>query len=268
MKVGRILACTALMVTAVALMGASGCKKGGYKLISGVGYSVEPNLETIKVQMNFAPDVQSDMGGSYPIKDYGTIEIEPSSPDRPFNVGFRVNTAVFNDQDYVHFEPTRYLPSGQPIPATIDRALAQITLKKETGSNYDVYAYLDVAKAEWFGLAVTMKFLNQKNFPAGLSISQQFVKGKDGFSRVSAAVFGPRLDDKGNMIVPGGIAMFANIKGLITDVRSSNQFLAYDGKEKTYFFDGPSASYYRRDPRRAINVGEAFKAALRLNSRR
>lgn len=251
------------------LPGISGCDK---PLISGVSFSIEPNMETLKVQLNFSSDLQTDLGGAFDVnadgRDYGQIEVEPSSPNSPFNVGFRLNLAIVNEQKYVSLEPVTTLPSGQPIPiAGLNRAFAKVALKNEINPNFDVYAYVDVVGKEWLGLALTLKFINNKFFPAGLSLSKGFVKAKDGNNQVYGAVFGPKVDNEGNMKVPGGIALFANAKSLIAGARAgTNPTEGNDKGENFALFQGPQAAYYNDNEQAAIALGEAFKTLLRENS--
>lgn len=242
------------------VLGATGCKKS---LIAGFEGKVEPNLETVKVQMNFAEDVQSDLGGSFDVKHYGTIEVEPSTPDSPFNVGFRLNLDVVNDQDYVRYDPTTVLPSGQPIPVAVNRAMAQVKLKNEVNQHFDVYAYVDILGREWVGMAMTLKFIDNRYFPAGLSVSKNFLKDKDGRARGVGAVFGPKVDNNNNLLVPGGIAVFANAKALIDEARGRGQFELMDMKGGPYVFEGVRAEYYESRPREAYHLEQAFKEVLR-----
>lgn len=261
----RILkAIVASCLTLTVLAGMSGCKKS---LIGGFAAKVEPNLETVKVQMNFSDDVQSDLGGSFAVKDYGTIEVEPSTPDSPFNVGFRLNMNIVNDQDYVRLDPTTTLPSGQPIPIAVNRAMAQVKLKNEVNPHFDVYAFVDIVGREWVGLAMTLKFIDNRYFPAGLSVSQNFLKDKQGRARGVAAVFGPKVDENNHLLVPGGIAVFANIKALIDEARGSGKLAVMDMKGGPFMFDGPHADYYEDHPREAYHLQQAFKEVLRANMR-
>lgn len=253
----------------VVFPGATGC---GKSLLADVGFAVEPNLETAKVQLNFSDRVQSDLGGSFDIvsngRNYGTIEVQPSTPSTPFNVGFRVNLDIVNDQDFAKLEPVLDLPSGQPIPVpNLNRAFAKVALKNEVSPKFDVYAYVDVVGKEWVGLALTLKFLNNKYFPAGLSVSKGFIKGRDGSNRTIGAVFGPKVDENGNLAVPGGIALFANVRGLLTDGRAGSAPTGLDGGEKFYIFQGPGATHYNTHPEDAEKLSETFIELMRLHTK-
>src|SRR5690606_39250214 len=112
-----------LFLLAAFISGFSGCNS---PLISSVTYDVAENLETIKVKLNFGDHVNSDLGGSFPIGEYGYLEVEPSSSTNPFNVGFRLDLSIFEDQDILNLKKVTSLPSGQPIPGVVNRALVEI----------------------------------------------------------------------------------------------------------------------------------------------
>ncbi|MBI3544213.1 MAG: hypothetical protein HY075_13165 [Deltaproteobacteria bacterium] len=269
MKFGSFngLAFGLVSLLAVSALGISGCNGG---LLDKVEFSAEPNLETVKVQLDFSSDLQTDLGGSFEVetggRDYGAIEVEPSGPGNPFNVGFRLNLNIVNEQDYVSLKPVTDLPSGQPIPIpNLNRAFAKVQMKNEINKNFDIYAYVDVAGKEWLGLAMTLKFINNKYFPAGLSVSKGFVKDKSGNNAVYGAVFGPKVDNSGNMTVPGGIALFGNAKALI-ELAGGKAMNGESNGSKFYLFQGPQAAYYQKNERNAFSVGQAFKQILNANS--
>ncbi|MBI3558111.1 MAG: hypothetical protein HY074_17745 [Deltaproteobacteria bacterium] len=260
-----------LVLLALGILGASGCNSSS-ALISGVTFSVPPNVETLKVQLNFANSIQSDLGGTFEVAasgtDYGTIEIEPSSPSSPFNVGFLLNLNIVNEQKYVNLTPVQDLPSGQPIPIPgLNRAFAKIQLDNQLNPNFDIYAYVDVAGKQWIGLALTLKFLNNKYFPAGLSLSQGFVKDAAGNNQIYGAVFGPKVDNAGNMTGPGGIALFANAATLIANAhQGALPAAAFVKSDSMMLFQGPHADFYNKHPRQAAGLAEVFRQVLKSNS--
>ncbi len=266
----RTLSCIVLAIAFLSL-GSSGCNTSN-ALISGVTFNVAPNVETLKVQLNFANSIQSDLGGTFDVAasgtDYGTIEIEPSSPTNPFNVGFLLNLNIVNEQKYVNLTPVQDLPSGQPIPIpNLNRAFAKIQLDNQLNPNFDVYAYVDVAGKQWLGLALTLKFLNNKYFPAGLSLSQGFVKDKAGNNQIYGAVFGPKVDNNGNMTNPGGIALFANAATLIAGAKDSSETAdTFVKADKFYLFQGPNADFYNNDRKQAAKLAQLFSELMKSNS--
>jgi hypothetical protein len=243
-------------------------------LIQGVTFSIPPNLETAQIKLNFTNELQTDLGGSFPVvsggRNYGTLEVDPTSPTSPFAVAFDLNLEILNDPSFnnlIRTNPAYDLPSGQPIPIpNLNRAMAQVKMANALNPNFDIYVYVDAADGgrQWVGLAMTLKFINNKYFPAGLALSQGFVKDKNGNNQVIAAVFGPGVDSSGHMTSPGGIALFANLKTLIAGGARS-------GKEtkgsKLQIFEAPStAPYYENHPDAVRQVGEAFKQLINANS--
>lgn len=211
----------------------TGCN---FKIIDKVTFALNPNLESARVSLIFAKDIQTDIGGTFSVKDYGYVFANPSTPDAPFNVGFDLNLSIVNDNDYIHYTPTTKLPSDDPLPTLINRALAQIQLEKPVGQKFDVYAYVDILGREWLGVAMILNYIDQKNFPAGLSFSRNFLKDKQGVPRAAAVIFGPKVDSAGNLVVPGGIALFANVAALI---KGNGDIAGADsGSDGMVFFNG------------------------------
>lgn len=241
-----------------ALMVFSGCDSSS--LVSSFNASVEPNLETLTTNLVFAKDVKSDLGGSFSIKDYGTIDVQPSTPETPFNVGLRLNLDIVNDLEFIRYQPTTTLPAGQPLPTLINRAMAQVKLKNDISSNFDIYAYVDILGKEWVGAVLTLKFLNNC-FPAGISITKNFLKTKNGPARGVGTFFGPKLDDNGKMLVPGGMAVFVNAKALVDEARGK-QLALLDTKGSAYMFGGPTGDHYAKNPSQAQHLEQAIKTAL------
>ncbi|MEW6057400.1 MAG: hypothetical protein AB1540_12380 [Bdellovibrionota bacterium] len=258
MKARRRILGIILVLTTVFLSAFSSCQ---HPLISDVSYEIAANLESIKFRLNFAPGVTTDIGGTFPVKDYGTIEVEPSTPETPFNVGFRLNTSIFNDQELLDLAPVTILPSGQPLPVALNRAMAQVKLKNEVDPNFDVYLYVDVLQREWLGLALTLKFINTKAFPPGLAVTRDFLQ-KNGRAQAVGAAFGPRVDNQGKLVVPGGIAVFANVQELLSDARKTKILNGTDSAGGPFVFYGPDALHYSNSPEEAQYLQEFFKQAL------
>jgi hypothetical protein len=197
----------------------SGCKTNN--VLDQVNFEVAPNRESLTVTVNFDPSIQADFGGSYLVKNYGSVFVDPYvSKDEPFKVGFNLNTSIFFDNEYMTLTPTSMLPTGTPIPSLIGRVMVSARIPNLNTPNLIPYIYVDIPQVPsdgvWVGTVVLMNFTNQY-FPAGLSISENFLKGRNGVPRLTAMVFGPKVDQNNHIIVPGGIAIFANIKALIAE---------------------------------------------------
>jgi hypothetical protein len=240
-----------MVVVCIALFAGSGCK-GGVSLIDKVVFKPSENLEVVRISLVFTPAVQADFGGGFQLKDYGYLFLNPWTPTQPFEAGFDLNTAIFNDQDYIGLEPTTVLPNGVPIG--IPHAVVQIN--KDGGpihDAFDIYGYVDVLHTSWLGVAAMFKFMDNRYFPAGLSISQVFLRDKEGNPGVLAAVFGPSLNPDGSLRRNGGIAVFANVRQLIEEHGKDGAIgrtgLAFY-PEPAVYLNGPATPEYAGNPRK------------------
>lgn len=195
----------------------SGCNTS---IVDKVTVAVNPNLQSATISLLFNSSISPQFGGDYPVSTYGDAFVNEATATTPFTVGFDLNLSILNDQNYINLTPTTVLPTGTPIPSVIGHPVAEVDLKNAISPNYNVYAYVDVpttlTKGDWIGVAVILKVTNQY-FPSGLSIAEDFLNDKNGNPQASAIVFGPKLDPAtGDVLVPGGIAIFANVRDLIT----------------------------------------------------
>lgn len=191
----------------------TGCKDA---VIDGIAYKIEPNLETVRIQLNFAKTFQADIGGVYPIKHYGSIFLNPSTNTTPFNVGFDFNMNVVYDNDYVKMEPTDRLPGGQLLPLPADaQNRAMVRVDAYDSAKFTTAAYIDVLGKQWLGTAVSLKFIG-KSWPSGVVVFKHFLD-----SKVAAAFYGPKLNKDGSLANPGGVAIFANVRALIDSAKTT-----------------------------------------------
>jgi hypothetical protein len=224
------------------MLAAAGCKKPG-KIIEKATFKPSENLEVVRVSLVFGPKIQSDLAGGFAIKDYGYLFINPFTTSQPFEIGFDLNTKIVNDQDYIELTPTTVLPNGLPIG--LPYAVVEIRAPNPISNKFDLFGYVDVLHTSWLGVAAMFAFLDDKYFPAGLSISQVFLRDAQGRPGVIASVFGPTLNNDGTLLRNGGIALFANVRQLIDQIgREERTFLAED---KVYL-DGPMAPVYEQNP--------------------
>lgn len=190
----------------------TGCNKED-RLIDKVTFKPSDNLETIRVSLQFTKKVQADWAGGFALKHYGYIFVNPYTEAQPFEVGFDLNTAIVNEQDYVNITPTTVFPNG--VPLGIDHALVQVQAETPIHPKFDLYAYVDVLKQQWLGLASIFSFLSDRYFPAGLSISQIFWRDPAGNPGIIGAAFGPKVRPDGSLERAGGIAVLANVRALL-----------------------------------------------------
>jgi hypothetical protein len=190
----------------------SGCP-GKFKLIDHVTFTPSDNLESVKVSLVFTNRIQTNVSGAFTVGDYGYLFVNPFTPTQPFEVGFSLDTDIVNDQHYAQLNPTEVFPNGLPIG--LGYALVQIQAESPISSKFDLYGYVDVLHTSWLGTAAIFSFINDQYFPNDLSISQVFLRNGEGKPGVIASVFGPSVDNAGNMSRAGGIAVLANVRQLL-----------------------------------------------------
>jgi hypothetical protein len=190
----------------------SACKSGP-SLIQKVTFKPSDNLEVVRVSLVFSSSIQSDLAGGFSLKDYGYLFVNPYTPSQPFEIGFDLNTSIINDQDYIKLTPTEVLPNG--IPIGLPNAVVEIRALNPISPKFDLYGYVDVLKLNWIGVATMFGFLDDRYFPAGLSLSQAFLRDQQGRPGMIASVFGPTVSGDGTLLRNGGIALFANVRQLI-----------------------------------------------------
>jgi len=194
-------------------IGVLGCKREN-RLIERVSVQPSTNLEVIRIALEFNKrNVQATFAGGFPIKNYGYLFINPFTGQQPFEVGFDLNTAIVNDQDYVRLTPTTVLPNGVPIG--LPYAIVEVKGVSPINPNFDAYAYIDVLHKSWLGAAGIFSFINDRFFPSGLAFTQVFMRDDQGRPGVLASVFGPELHPDGTLKRAGGIAVLANVKQLL-----------------------------------------------------
>ena len=204
-----------LVLAAVSAMsGLSSCN-GQTKVISSVNVKLSENLEIVTVTMNFAPNIQMAYQGNYDILSYGSVFVNPYTANvEPFQAGFELNTAIVNDQNYVHLTPTSVLPNGMNIG--LPNPVVEVKKATPINSQFDLFAYVDVLQANWLGAAAMFNSVDPKFFPPGLSVSQVFKRDNSGVPTLEGYAYGPVLDDAGKMVHAPGVAVFANVKALIS----------------------------------------------------
>ena len=202
-----------VLAAVFAISSLSGCN-GQAKVISSVTVKLSENLEIVTVTMNFAPNIQMAYQGNYDILSYGSVFVNPYTTSEPFQAGFDLNTAIVNDQNYVHLTPTSVLPNGMNIG--LPNPVVEVKKATPINSQFDLFAYVDVLQANWLGAAAMFNSIDPKYFPPGLSVSQVFKRDNAGVPTLEGYAYGPVLDSNGVMVHAPGVAVFANVKALIS----------------------------------------------------
>jgi len=250
-----------LLLISLAATGAA-CSRND-RLIDRVTVVPSNNLESIRVALVFNPrKVQSTLGGGFQIGRHGYLFLNPATQNLPFEVGFELNTEIFQDPEYVKLEPTTVFPNGLPMNLPQSRALVQIRADQPIGKRFDAYAYVDILQGEWMGTAIILDFIDDRYFPPGLAFSQVFARDSAGEPSVIGAVFGPELNPSGGIRRSGGISVLVNVKSVMKN--------ASPGRPLTYFADekfkvtGPGSKRYGKDRFELMRLEE--KVIQGLNS--
>ncbi len=252
---------SALLFAVVAALALSltGCKKDN-SLIEKVTFKPTDDLRYVRIALTFSPNVQSDMVGSFQIKNYGILFVSPYTSTQRFEVGFDLDYAsIINDQDYIHVEPTGTLPNGMPIGLAYP--VVEVRGDKPIHEKFDLFGYVDILHGEWLGVAAMFSFINDKNFPANLSVSQVFFRDNEGIPRVMASVFGPKLNADGTLARNGGISLFANVRELLRDVGVERSFYP----ERRPHLTGSAASLYEGNPKQLKQLERNLIRAFNQN---
>lgn len=247
---------TSILLAGSLLLAATGCKNEN-RLIEKVTFTPSENLEAVTVSLVFGSSVQADLAGGFALKDYGYLFINPFTEEKPFEVGFSLNTDIVNEQDYVNLEPTTVYPNGVPIG--LPYALAQINAPKPINANFDLYGYVDVLHGKWLGVAAIFNFMSDKNFPADLAVTQAFMRDGQGKPAILASVFGPSVDN-GTLVRHGGIMLLANVRQLIDQAKDKREITFYP--EQGLYINGGDAARYQRQPQRLRKLESAVIKGL------
>jgi hypothetical protein len=250
-------------VLAAALAFASfGCNNPVPSIIDHVTFQPSDNLEVVQVAVVFASAIKSDFADEMTIGNYGYLFIDPFTTNQPFEVGFDLNTSIFNEQSYVGIAPTEVLPNGVPIG--LPNAVVQLNDPKPISSQFDLYGYVDVLKTSWLGVAAMFQVIDQY-FPAGLTVSQVFMRDSAGDPGIIADAFGPVLNADGTVQKAGGVALFANIRQLIANgtlvAGKKTEFRPEPGLK----LSGPAAASYEGRIAKLLELQKRFVERLNSN---
>ncbi|OFZ81395.1 MAG: hypothetical protein A2583_05840 [Bdellovibrionales bacterium RIFOXYD1_FULL_53_11] len=227
----------AIIFAALMAIGLGGCKK--QTIIDHVSVVPSDDLMNMSLSLVFADNIQTTMSGDI-TTPYGNFFMIPYATTQPFEIGFNLDMSIFYDQEYVGLTPTTMLPNGTPIG--IPYPVIEIKKPTPIHEKFDIYGYVDIGHYSWIGVAAIFSFMNDKYFPAGLSVSQVFLRNDLGQPAILASVFGPTLNPDNTIKVAGGISVFANVKQLIEEYGAEPMNFKAEHRAKAI---GPNAGRLR-----------------------
>lgn len=184
------------------------------ELLKTLDYSISPTQESVQVELNFTKLFNSNLTGNLNVKDYGNIFLTPAKKRIPFKIGFDLNPQIFSDPDILKLKTTTTLPTGKPLPNTINRALVKVPLESYN-IDYSVFLYADTYGKEWAGVVILFNDFQSKHLPRDYYVTQNYFKDSNGTFKASVVVFGPSYFNKMSVEMPAGIAIFANLAALM-----------------------------------------------------
>jgi hypothetical protein len=222
----------------------SACRQQDTELFDEVVFSFSENYEEISVSLYFGEHVKSRIATGTPIKNYGAVFTRPSIGNQhPFEFGFRLQTAIFNDPDYALHVPTRELPNGAEIGTS--HPLVQIENENPTDPHLSLYGYVDVLHSDWLGMSGIFQFMDERFFPSDLVMRKVFLWDENGSPIIMASAFGPQRENDGSLKREGGVALFANARALFGTMQTSakNEIRVSGGGGVELY--GPAAPYFQ-----------------------
>jgi hypothetical protein len=234
-----------LVFSTICLLWSTGCDQEQFRFIRKISVEMSDNLESITLMMDFAPRVQFNLPGEFPVGKWGSVFLNAPTSQNPFQVGFRLNTSIFRDNDILHLQPISTFPNGVQFPRTIETALVQISGATPINDQIDIYGYVDIARQRWLGIAVMLKFVDQ-TFPAGLAFSQEFFPNTQGKPAAVASVFGPKVQNS-RVTIPGGFALMGDISRLL-EVASKATFQKSSSNNTIRFSSQDSSFHWQTIP--------------------
>ncbi|OFZ53622.1 MAG: hypothetical protein A2428_15085 [Bdellovibrionales bacterium RIFOXYC1_FULL_54_43] len=232
----RFMNLAGLFVLLVTLTATTGCGKKG--ILDHVVVTPTENFQNVRVSLFFKSDVQLLLEGKVGVGEYGHVYMYPWTAGRPFEMGFELKSSVFHEPGYVNLKPTMYLPNGAPIG--LPYAVVEVRGEQPVTPTFDLYGYVDVEHLSWLGMAGVFEISEGSDIPAGLTLTQVFLRDEAGVPTLFASVLGPAFNTDGSVKQRAGLALFANVKALALKTRAGEPNVLKP--EKKIYVTGPIAT--------------------------
>ena len=192
----------------------SSCGMEDAMILKDIVYEVDK--KEIEVGAEFTELLELELEARIPIKndgvEYGTLNFIPPSRSKGSILSFSLNMDILKDEDFISgAKRTFKLPNGSKMSSYIDTELLWLRFQKRKKVRPSLY--LGTEKQNMFlGGAIELDFLDD-DFPERLTISQRFRDAKGRYLGV-ITLFGPRLNQRGGIKVPGGFFFATNLSDL------------------------------------------------------
>jgi len=193
----------------------SSCGMEDVMIIKKIVYAVDE--KEVEVGAEFSDLLELELEARIPIKNdgikYGTLNFIPPSRSNGSIFSFSLNINILEDQDFIsRAKVTRKLPNGSPMSSYIDTDLLWLRFQKQK-KKFRPSLYLGTQTDNMYlAGAMELDFLDD-DFPEKLTISQRFKDAKGRYLGV-VTLFGPELNQRGEIKIPGGFFFATNLSDL------------------------------------------------------
>lgn len=217
----------ALAISAATLGTLTSCGGETEKYIES--WKINWSQNTFNVNAVFNQQYEIDGEALIKFKNYGTVYVGQDD-QRRFSVNFALDKGIFGDIDLT---PASSLPTGVNFPNIVTMPMVQTKLMTETGK-WTIYGYFGQQDKKWLaGAAIQLDGINN-NFPV-LSVTQNYFKDNQRFA--SFTIYGPKLDANGNVLVPGGLFVVADVNMLIDNKAQVQTNVEISGQDAHLYQD-------------------------------
>lgn len=192
-------------------LGASACKQAeAPPFLDHVDVVFEQGRASLSLE--FFADLKLQLNAFAALEPYGFIQFAASTVDRGFVINSDLHVDIFRDPKYQK-TIVDSLPNGTPFPSYVGSPLAAHDFHWSPQWTGTLYLGQDPGK-RLFGASVNLSFVD-KQFPKGLNITQTIRDGRDAIIG-AVTFFGPRVNDLGRVVHPGGVFVVVNLNDLVT----------------------------------------------------
>ncbi len=166
-----------------------------------------PSVNQVSVGIQLTARYGLNLGGEFPIQDFGSIFFTPESPSSGLGFGFRLNSSVFRHDNWINYQEVTTLPTNAAFPAWMTGPVVDIVVPPANINALAWHFYIGTRQNFYVGAAALISAINQ-NFPS-LRIEYSFYDPQ-GKVIVGLVFFGPKIEN-GRVVVPGGIFVGTNV---------------------------------------------------------
>lgn len=203
-----------LFVLAVSLMGSRCSQEGEDNNPPFIkSWNISSQNDQFAMSAVFGDNYEVDMEAEILFKNYGSAYLY-SNTQKNFVVDLHLNIHSFFDID---LNQQTTLPTGARFPSLVERPMGMISLT-DANSEHNVNLYFDSAPfgnvTRLVGVGIQVDGIDH-NFPT-VSVTQNYFL--DGKKFAAFQIYGPKLSEQGEVLVPGGLFLVGDINTLVNQM--------------------------------------------------